>query len=87
MSPDRTVAFIQEWLPRYRLPFFNLLRDVLGTERIELRLYHGQPVGAMAKRSDASRAPLGLPGRQLTPRVPRVAARVAAGPASRPGDR
>lgn len=32
-------------------------------------------------------APLGLPGRQLTPRVPRVAARVATGPASRPGDR
>ena len=57
MSPDRTVAFIQEWLPRYRLPFFNLLRDVLGTERIELRLYHGQPAGAMAKRSDASGLP------------------------------
>ena len=57
MSPDRTVAFIQEWLPRYRLPFFNLLRDVLGTERIELRLYHGQPVGAMAKRSDAAGLP------------------------------
>jgi L-malate glycosyltransferase len=57
VSPDRTVAFIQEWLPRYRLPFFNLLRDVLGTERIELRLYHGQPVGAMAKRSDAAGLP------------------------------
>lgn len=55
MSPDRTVAFIQEWLPRYRLPFFNLLRDVLGSQRIELRLYYGQPAGATAKRSDAAR--------------------------------
>ena len=57
MSPPRTVAFIQEWLPRYRLPFFNLLRDLLGTQRIELRLYYGQPVGAMAKRSDAAGLP------------------------------
>jgi L-malate glycosyltransferase len=57
VSPPRTVAFIQEWLPRYRLPFFNLLRDLLGTQRIELRLYYGQPVGAVAKRSDAAGLP------------------------------
>ena len=57
MSPDRTVAFIQEWLPRYRLPFFNLLRDVLAAQRIGLRLYYGQPAGAMAKRSDAAGLP------------------------------
>ncbi len=57
MNPDRTVAFIQEWLPRYRLPFFNLLRDVLAAQRIELRLYYGQPAGAMAKRSDAAGLP------------------------------
>jgi L-malate glycosyltransferase len=57
MSPDRTVAFIQEWLPRYRLPFFNLLRDVLAAQRIELRLYYGQPAGAVAKRSDAAGLP------------------------------
>jgi glycosyltransferase involved in cell wall biosynthesis len=57
VSPPRTVTFIQEWLPRYRLPFFNLLRDLLGTQRIELRLYYGQPVGAVAKRSDAAGLP------------------------------
>ena len=57
MSPDRKVAFIQEWLPLYRLPFFNLLRDLLAAQRIELRLYYGQPVGAVAKRSDAAGLP------------------------------
>jgi L-malate glycosyltransferase len=57
VRPDRTVAFVQEWLPRYRLPFFNLLRDVLDTQRIELRLYYGQPAGAIAKRSDAAGLP------------------------------
>lgn len=57
MSHRQTVAFIQEWLPRYRLPFFNLLRDVLSAQRIELRLYYGQPAGAIAKRSDAAGLP------------------------------
>ena len=57
MSSHRTVAFIQEWLPRYRVPFFNLLRDVLSAQRIELRLYYGQPAGAIAKRSDATGLP------------------------------
>jgi glycosyltransferase involved in cell wall biosynthesis len=57
VSPPRTVTFIQEWLPRYRLPFFDLLRDLLSTQRIELRLYYGQPAGAVAKRSDAAGLP------------------------------
>jgi glycosyltransferase involved in cell wall biosynthesis len=57
VSPERTVVFIQEWLPRYRLPFFNLLRDLLGTRRIELRLYCGQPAGAQARRSNAAGLP------------------------------
>jgi hypothetical protein len=57
MSPHRTVAFVQEWLPRYRLPFFNLLREVLSTQRIELRLYYGQPTEAIAKRSLAAGLP------------------------------
>ena len=59
MSPDRTVAFIQEWLPRYRLPFFNLLRDVLGT-----RANRAPPLPRAAgfarhwrKRSDAAGLP------------------------------
>jgi hypothetical protein len=78
VNPDRTVAFIQEWLPRYRLPFFNLLRDLLAAQRIELRLYYGQPVEAIRRR----RTPVGAPGRQHPPRTPRMAAHVAASPAS-----
>jgi glycosyltransferase involved in cell wall biosynthesis len=57
VSPERTVVFIQEWLPRYRLPFFNLLRDLLGTRRIELRLYCGQPAGTQARRYNAAGLP------------------------------
>ena len=87
VSPHRTVAFVQEWLPRYRLPFFNLLRDLLSTQRIELRLYYGQPAGAIAKRSDAAGLPWACQVVNSHVGPTRVAARVAASPASRPGNR
>ena len=54
MTARRSVAFIQEWLPRYRVPFFNLLRDRLDAQGIELRFCYGQPAGAVAQRSDAA---------------------------------
>jgi L-malate glycosyltransferase len=53
----RTVAFVEEWLPRYRVPFLNLLRDRLDTLGVELRLYHGQRAAAAAERSDAAELP------------------------------
>jgi L-malate glycosyltransferase len=57
VSHRRTVAVIQEWLPRYRVPFFSLLRDLLDARGIELHFCYGQPAGPMAQRSDAADLP------------------------------
>ena len=57
VSNRRIVAFIEEWLPRYRIPFLNLLRERLAAQGIEFRLYHGQPTASVALRSDSAELP------------------------------
>lgn len=41
LSPGRKVTIIQEQLPHYRLPFFNLLRNELASKGCTLELVYG----------------------------------------------
>ncbi len=49
-----SVAIVQEWVPAYRVSFFDDLRAELTTRGIELRLLHGQPPADRKQRNDAS---------------------------------
>lgn len=51
------VAIVQELLPRYRIPFFDKLREVLEAEGIELVLVHGAASGARATLGDEGSLP------------------------------
>jgi len=46
------VAMAMEWVPSYRVPFYNQLRSVLHARGIELRLVHGDPPGNRKERKD-----------------------------------
>lgn len=48
----RRVLIVQKTLPQYRRRFFELLRDYLALEGIELGLIYGQPEPAEASRQD-----------------------------------
>lgn len=51
------VAIVQRVLTHYRAPFFDGLRDELGSRGIELRLLVGQTVGAEATKGDTVTLP------------------------------
>ena len=57
MKRTRRVAIIYKSMPQYRRRFFELLRDSLSGEAIDLQLIYGQP-GAKdaAKKDTVSRA-------------------------------
>ena len=48
----RRVLIIQKTIPQYRCSFFELLRDELARDDIELILVVGQPEPAEASRHD-----------------------------------
>jgi glycosyltransferase involved in cell wall biosynthesis len=47
------VSIVQEYIPEYRRPFFNSLRELLRQDDIDLRVHTGRPQGAQALRGDA----------------------------------
>lgn len=52
----RRVSILQPWLPQYRLPFFEQLRDRLAANDIELTVAHGDPPGYLKARGDSRSA-------------------------------
>ena len=48
------VAFAMEWVPQYRAPFYQRLRDELAGRGIEMRLIHGDPPASRRERNDAA---------------------------------
>lgn len=53
----KRVVILQEFLPQYRVPFFDQLRWSLALEEVELVLVHGQPPQDMALRRDQGELP------------------------------
>ncbi len=47
------VAFAMEWVPQYRAPFYERLREELVGRGVEMRLIHGDPPASRRKRNDA----------------------------------
>lgn len=50
---NKRVVILQEFLPQYRVPFFEALRTELASQSIELILIHGQAPPRMAARNDS----------------------------------
>lgn len=50
----RDLWIVQPYVPNYRVPFFDGLREVLRGEGIDLRIVAGRPEGAQALRGDAA---------------------------------
>jgi len=50
-SPRRSVVLVQEWMPSYRVAFFEALRDALGERGIELSVVYGDAPAEMASRA------------------------------------
>jgi glycosyltransferase involved in cell wall biosynthesis len=51
------VAFAMEWVPQYRLRFYEELRRALAARGIEMRLIHGDPPNSRKQRNDAKVVP------------------------------
>ncbi|MDH3679844.1 MAG: glycosyltransferase family 4 protein [Acidimicrobiia bacterium] len=52
-----SVVFAMEWVPQYRAPFYDGLRQRLASEGIEVRLLHGDPPASRVKRGDQQTLP------------------------------
>lgn len=65
----KSVVILQEYVPQYRVPFFELLRSK-GLERgVDIRIAYGEAGSSQAKRSDSSALSFGLPIRQVEKRI------------------
>ncbi len=51
------VVVIQELLPKYRVPFFEGLRETLADDRVRLEVVHGHAAGERAERRDEATLP------------------------------
>lgn len=60
----RTVSIVQEYVPRYRVPFFEQLANVLAEHGISLSVYAGGPSRSQAQRNDSALLPLLRPLKQ-----------------------
>ncbi len=52
-----TAVFVMEWVPQYRLPFYNRVRDAAAARGVDVRLIHGDPPASRRKRDDAKVVP------------------------------
>lgn len=68
------VVIVQELLPQYRVPFFELLKSELAADDIELVLVHGRARGDRAERRDESNLAWALRIRHRTLRIGRYEA-------------
>lgn len=71
-SRRRRVAIVYRIVPRYRLAFYELLRERLDARGIELALIYGQPGPEDAKKADTVDVPW---GRYLPSRIVRLGGR------------
>jgi glycosyltransferase involved in cell wall biosynthesis len=53
----RKVLIAYKYVPQYRAPFFDQLRDKLAADDIELTLVYGDPTPSEATKKDASKLP------------------------------
>ncbi|WP_087873017.1 glycosyltransferase family 4 protein [Arthrobacter globiformis] len=60
----KKVVILQEYVPQYRVSFFDTLADLASSEDIELVVAAGQPNGSLAGRGDNANPPYVLPIRQ-----------------------
>jgi L-malate glycosyltransferase len=61
------VLFLLEWLPQYRVDFFQLLREALEARSIRLDVGYGRPLGETASLGDSRSLPWGqdVPTRRI----------------------
>lgn len=52
-----TAAFVMEWVPQYRVPFYDRVRDAAAERGVEVRLIHGDPPASRRRRDDAKVVP------------------------------
>ena len=50
---DTRLAIVQDYVPKYRLGFFNRLVHLLAQDGIECIVIAGQPLGVLEARGDA----------------------------------
>lgn len=53
MTGVRKVRIVQPYVPSYRVPMFELLRELCFSQAIDVRVVAGKPVGTQALRGDA----------------------------------
>lgn len=63
------VVILQEYVPQYRVPFFELLRELGLESGIDIRVAHGEAGTSLAKRDDASNLSFALPIQQIEKRI------------------
>lgn len=51
------VAIVQPWLPQYRLPFYERLREIALESDVEVDIYYGDPPPEWKERGDTVSAP------------------------------
>lgn len=52
-----SVVFAMEWVPQYRAPFYDRVREVANDYGIDVRLVHGDPPNSRKGRHDANIVP------------------------------
>lgn len=65
----KRVVIVQEYVPLYRVPFFERLREQGLEDGIDIRVAYGTPGSALSKRNDASTISFGIPIRQFERRI------------------
>lgn len=65
----KRVVIIQPYIPDYRQPLFNGLRDRLRAQGVDLELVTGKPTGSQAARGDASHLDFERPVKALQLRL------------------
>ncbi len=52
-----TVAFVMEWVPQYRVPFYDRVRQAAAERGVTVRLIHGDPPSSRRRRNDSEVVP------------------------------
>lgn len=56
MTPTEWITVVQPYVPRYRVPLFDALAELLDQRGLALRVAHGSPQGHVRSRGDAAEA-------------------------------
>ncbi len=56
-AAGHVVAIVQPYVPEYRVPLFDRLRDTLDAHGLDLRIVHGPPPATQGARGDAAVLP------------------------------